>query len=512
MLGKVGLGGLFVQKSDHPLADPRECRRIIGELPKDNAFKALDEIVAWLESLIASPGFPEDQLYEVLVQLEERALFHLGRLSREYLQNARQSRAEERRLWSINTTFWRLLSDAYERCLGVFQPGLRQPEALRVLLPALCSRQIAALATLLKWELFHYAPTSGTVWGRVGRTLLQAEAEGVDGKVVSLGAGGRITSPAQEFLKLVVFQSASPDSLRPVDMELAERLVAHYLHGFVCSATASHDSVYWIDLAQMLPPQRLARMPAKAEKTQRFFRPAAAHAEMQALLIRLEHGDPLPAEINLGAQYPTKAVLPALRHLVTYLAPIPPQREHDRHRVAHRMSVLHGLVNAFVVFSGEFGGRPAGLQMEDWAVENVSRGGFGSLLPNAGGDWLKVGALIAMQPDGGSNWLLGIVRRCLRENGQQTRVGIQTLARKVVSVDLRLRDGGVMGGMPGLLLGDGNAPGEVRLILPAGSFSPQDTLECKLDGRRFLMEPVTLIEQTADYELARYRQQAAVAA
>ena len=505
MLGKVGLGGLFQQKSGHPLADPRECRRIIGELPKDNAFKALDEIVAWLESLIAATDFPEDQLYEVLIQLEECALFHLGRLSREYLQNARQSRAEERRLWAINTSFWRLLSDAYEHCLDVFRPGLRQPEALRQALPALCARQIAALATLLKWELFHYAPTLETVWGRVGHAILVAESEGVDGKAVTLGGAGRVTSPAQEFRKLVIFQSASPDSLRPVDMELAERLIAHYLPGFVCTAMASHDSVYWIDLAQSLPPQRLARMPTKAEKTQRFFRPAAAHAELKSLLLKLERGDPLPADINLGAQYASKAILPALRHLVTYLAPIPPQREHDRHRVTHRMSVLHGLVNAFVVFSGEFGGRPAGLQIEDWAVENVSRGGFGALVPNVGSDWLKVGALIAMQPDGGSNWLLGIVRRCLRENGQQTRVGIQTLARKVVSVDLRGAEAGVMAGVPGLMLGDGNAAGETRLILPAGSFSPLEVLECRLEGQRCLLKPVAIVEQTADYELARYR-------
>ena len=48
MLNKVAnLGGLFAQKSEHPLADARELRKVLSELPRDNAFKALDEIAGW---------------------------------------------------------------------------------------------------------------------------------------------------------------------------------------------------------------------------------------------------------------------------------------------------------------------------------------------------------------------------------------------------------------------------------------------------------------------------------
>ena len=45
MLDKMkGLGGLFGQKIDHPLANPRELKQTLDALPKDNAFKALDEM------------------------------------------------------------------------------------------------------------------------------------------------------------------------------------------------------------------------------------------------------------------------------------------------------------------------------------------------------------------------------------------------------------------------------------------------------------------------------------
>ena len=57
-----------------------------------------------------------------------------------------------------------------------------------------------------------------------------------------------------------------------------------------------------------------------------------------------------------------------------------------------------------------------------------------------------------------------------------------------------------------LVLRDGNPPGELRIILPYGSFSLRESLEYASAGQRYLLEPLALVEQTTDYELARYRQ------
>jgi len=170
--------------------------------------------------------------------------------------------------------------------------------------------------------------------------------------------------------------------------------------------------------------------------------------------------------------------------------------------------VLSGVINAFVVFSGEFGGRPAGLQMESWVVENVSRGGFGALLESIPAEWLKVGALIAMQPEGGDNWLLGIVRRYHRENENEARVGIETLARQAVAAELVPRTASsyaAVAGIPSLIIAEGCEAGEVRLVMPHASFDLRENLEFNRDGKRQLLTPVALLEQTAEYELGRYR-------
>lgn len=509
MLNKMGnLGGLFDRRNGHPLANPRELQQIVSELPRDNAFKSLDEIGGWLESLAVAEGFPADRLFIAASQLEDAAMAHLRRLSREYLHTVRLSKAEERRLWAINAGFWRQLAEVYEKALAGLVAAGPTPEALRLQLPGLCARLIAALRAQLKWEQFHYGPTPPTLWARLGAALLRAEEYGVATRLSNLGGLTGNTSPLAEYRKAMVFHAASMDSLLPLEIELAERFIAHYLMAFDFPQHGEHDCVYWVDLALAQPPLRLARMPVEATPTLRFFRPGRAHREMEELLHLLERGSDVPADIMLGGQYLAKTLIPVLRHLAAYLAPIPPQRRHDRHRVKHRLSVMSGLVNAYVVFSGEFGGRPAGLQIESWVVENVSRGGFGAYVNSIPGEWLKVGALLALQPEGGENWVLGCVRRYHRESEDEARVGIETLARAVVAAELKPKMASsyaAVGGIPALLLEEGNAPGELRVVLPPYTFDPREALEFVRDGKPALLEPLLVIEQTNDYELARYR-------
>ena len=510
MLKKMtNLGGLFAQRADHPLADPRELKKIIAELPKDNAFRALDEVAGWLESLQGEHDCPLDRVFDAARQMTEAAQPHLKRLARDYLHTPRLNRSDEKRLWSINYGFWTLLAATYESCLRVAESDKgKVADALRRELPMLCTCLLEALGAVLKWEQFHYGPSPGELWKRLGHVLLVAEEAGVANKVVSLGGTAGVSHAAQEYLKVMIFQAASMDSLLPLEIDLAERLIDHFLPGFVLTSEAMPDSVYWVDLVLPQPPLRLARMPERSAPTLRFCKPGAAHAAMLDVLNLLEKGGDVPAEINLGAQYHPKTLVPVLRHLVAYLAPIPPQRKHDRHRVKHRMSVLNGLVNAFVAFSGEFGGRPAGLQMESWVVENVSRGGFGAMLNSIPAEWLKVGALIAMQPEGGENWLLGIIRRYHRQSETEAKVGIEALARLAVSAELKPRTASsyaAVAGIPALLVMDGNEAGELRVVLPPMTFDLRENLELSLNGERQLLKPVSLIESTPDYELARYR-------
>lgn len=67
--------------------------------------------------------------------------------------------------------------------------------------------------------------------------------------------------------------------------------------------------------------------------------------------------------------------------------------------------------------------------VETWAVNDVSQGAW---VPSAAGpnnDRLAVGTWVALQPQGGNNWLVGMVRRLSKEDAH-AQLGIETLSEE----------------------------------------------------------------------------------
>lgn len=515
---------LFTSRPDHPLADAKELKRALAELPPDNAFKAVDEVAGWLESLANAEGFRVDQLFDVARQLDDAVQPHLKRLARDYFASPRLSRAEEKRLWSANYGYWGQLAAVCERCLGALgekgkagekgggkstdKGADKGAEALRGSLPLVAARTIAALGQQVKWMEFRYGPVETNLWQRLGRAYLAAEAGKAAQKPVQLypNAPGS-TTVAGEYLHVLAFHASSMDSLMPLEIELADRLIAHFQSGFVFSANSHVHGVYWVDAAKAQPPMRMAKLPSVTTPTLRFFAPGSVPQALDDLIRHVERGE-VPTDLHLGGQYPAKTVLPVLRHLALYWAPQPPLREHPRHNVKTRLAVLNGFDDSFTVFAGDVARTGKERAAESWVVENVSLGGFGAAIGNLRGDWLKVGSLISMQPEGGDNWVLGVVRRFSRDSDTQASVGIQTLARQALSIELIPRSSTytVGSGVPGIRLPEDRAPGEVRLVLPVATFDIRESLEYLGGERRYLLTPIELVETGADFEIARYRE------
>lgn len=498
------LVAIGVRPTAHPLADAVAVRQIIADLPKDNASKSLEELTGWLESLTMSEGLPLVRMLEALRHLDEAAVLCLGVISREYHSVLRPVRREEMRLWGICHAYWAALANACEFLLMLVRH--QSGQSRRPALAWLTTRLIGALANLYKWKQLHYGPVAPALWQRAGQTLLLAEAHGVASVPTNLP--GAITAN-REYARLMVLHAASLSCLAPAEMDVAEKLVMHFLSRFVISREAEPESVYWADLASSESPQRLARLPKASSASLRFMKPSSAHTVLAELLEGLERGYPLPAEINFGGEIRTCLLLPALRHLVEQLAPNPPLRTAIRHRVRHRMAVLHGLPMAWQVFawrSSGFAGAPDG---ESWVVEDVSSGGLGASLAWRENDWLKIGVLVSLNPEGGDNWLLGCVRRCERFPNGSARIGIEVLGRRVRATDFYLRppvDGQFARAevVPGLLIFDGNPENEYRVVLPAGAFNQKESFSCLLDGSNYLLTPIQFVEQGGGFVVARY--------
>jgi hypothetical protein len=504
------LRNLFSSRPDHPLGDVKELKRTIAELSADNSFKSADEIYGWFESLQHANDFRVDHFFDVVRQLDEAAQIHVRRLTRNYLQAPRLSKSEERRLWSMCFNYWGEVASLYARCLDrvAQSPKDKGSETLKPLLPLITARLVAARANQMKWVAFRYGALGDDLWRGLGLPYLAAEAGGYSQKPVQLyPAQPVLTTVAQQYVQALIVYTSSMDSLTPVRIELADRISAHFQSRFVLSAACLVDSVHWIYAASGSPPVRLIRQPEQALPGLRFFSPGSAEPGLQELMRVVERGD-LPPDVNLGGEYAAKTLLPVLRHLAAHWAAQPPLREHSRHAVKTRIAVVHGFDDCFTIFAGDVARLGKERSAESWVVENVSRGGFGAAAEDLG-DWLSVGALLAIQPEGGENWVLGVVRRYQKDSDAQASVGIQTLSRVAQGIQLRPRVAGfsATGVVPAIWLRDPDTNGEARVVLPFATFDLRQPMEFFFDGRSYLMTPVELEEAGGTFEIGRYREQ-----
>ncbi|MDD2884257.1 MAG: hypothetical protein PHT48_04330 [Dechloromonas sp.] len=501
----TGVVGFDQKHAAYPLADEGALRQIVANLPADNPCRALKELAGWLEALTMQEGLSVERMVAALRCLDGVADEYVDAVTQVYLHTLRPERREEVRQWKSCHGYWLALAHACEFVLVVAR---QQPaQCQRPALAWLCARLIGALANSYKWKKLRYGPVSSGLWQRAGQALLLAEELGVAGVPSGLPGGNTAN---REYSHLMVLHIASLTSLSPAEMHLAEKVLIHFLPLLVFSSQAESESTYWIDLTSATPPQRIAQRPDAPAANLRFLRSTVTYAAISDLLAALERGALVPAEIKFDEKIPGYQLLPVLRHLVEQLAPTPPTRTCVRHRVRHRMTVVHGLPQAWQVFAWRSTERLSGQAGESWVVENVSRGGLGARLVWRSADWLKIGVLLSFRPGGGENWLLGCVRRCQRERDGRARVGIEVLGRQVRAIDFRLGSaapGSPAGAevVPGLLILDGNVGDHCRVVLPAGTYDQKASLVCPLDGACYVLVPDVLLEQGGGFALARYR-------
>jgi hypothetical protein len=279
-------------------------------------------------------------------------------------------------------------------------------------------------------------------------------------------------------------------------------LIAEFAADFALAAAPGAGLSYWTDLGQAMPPQRLSKTP-QAGIGLRFAGAGGSLPALEKLTQRIEASGQVPSSVLAGAADDAEMVLDVARHLMLYWSPAAPERKHHRHSVKSRLSIVHGFASLASALHGATAWADSAAEPENWIVENVSAGGFGAVVPQANGDWLKLGALIAMQPDGGNNWVVGMIRRVTRISAQEARVGIETLSRAPEVVRFTL-DGEAEEGV--LLPFAGIGTGETAIALRAGLFASGRNLEIDRGGRSYVYMPQRIAEHGDDYDIARYRE------
>ena len=495
-------------KPDHPMADIKEARRLLAELPQANTQKSLEEITHWIESVVQTEGFHLGDRLEIIKLLDETGQTYRRKLARDYLNTPRLQKFQENRMWTLLFSFWKQTGDAYFKCVLDFEAGAKGAGAIKAELPLVVSRGLRAAAAELKWLQLRYGPVDEALWESVSKFYEFAETRGIAKQVVALYPGvPEDASAEREFLKIMMLWVSSPDGLMPLHIEIAERLIAHFSGAYVMGK-ARGDLSHCFDLAIRRPPMRLSpKIPD--QPSLRFFSAGEVQNQLQQLIQKVEKTG-LPAELNLGGTFNPGTVLEVLKHLALNWSAQPPTRKHERLGVVTRLTVVNGydhVVDSLGAVALNFEGE------ESWVVQNISAGGFGAIIPQIKMEWIQVGMIIGIKPEGMKNWGVGIVRRISRDEQQQGYIGVQTLTKVAKAVQLRpldaQGDSGAEGWtdfQPAALLSNGVASGEATLLMRSGGFASGQSFEMPVEGgKSSIFIPLKLLEQGTDYDLGKFR-------
>ena len=494
------LSFLTKNRGTHPLTDPKSARSALAGLSTRSSQDAVHDLCAWLESLAVAELHPVRRV-ELVLELDEAGAAQARRIAHDYLASRLDS-AREFALWQTGRTYWQELVRAYEHCVRA-EPegedaGLALDKVAKPLRAPFLARMINAYANLLKWDQFRYGPVDPAVWQHAGATYLAAIEASVDRHLLRLyPKWPGETSVEREYLKLLVFDALSMGNLHPPEIELAERLIAHFIEHFTLSVQAGPESVFWADAKLAQGPRRLVRIPEPAA-SRRYVSTGAAHGVLDRMRQTIELHESVPAELALGGSYSAEIVAHVLSHLASCCAPVPPQRTHPRIAATNRLLVVHGLPEIV----RRLNGLPGEVLGEHWDVDDVSRSGFRANLGLHGNDWLEIGTLIGMQPEDGDKWLIGVVRRMTRDTPTTAVVGIETLCFDPLPVNVNCE--GLQS--VGLLLDrDVHVGAYIRMILSEADWEPYAAaiiLGKNIDDR---VRPMEALESGSDYVIGSYR-------
>ncbi|HUO44390.1 MAG TPA: hypothetical protein VMT94_05690 [Burkholderiales bacterium] len=500
---------LFASKPDHPMADIRQAKTYIAELPAD-AYKAIEEITYWLDS-VTREEFKADHRLALIDLLDQAAKNHQRKLSQDYVATERKQKFLETRLWKAVFEFWKALGDAYLRCIEQYQAGAG---AIKKDLPVIVARALRALTLQLKWELLRYGPIEDRIWADIGRLYQFADTRYFTTDQIAIYPGAHGASSVQtEFLKAVMLGVSSTDGLVPLRQEIAERVVAHFGGLFTLQPQPGEGCNYFLDLAMREPPARV-RKGVTAGPTTRFFGAGRALPALYKLMQDIKQKDGVPSDVYLGGNFETALVLAVLQHLAMYWSDHAPARDSERRKIATRLTVVHGYPEIVAALGAHADAvslvfdEPDG---ESWIVENVSDGGYGAIIPQVRGDWICVGAVVGVKTETAKAWGAGVIRRLTRDKFEQRCVGIQLLSKSATAV--RLAPAGNVSSLNATREGDqaillSVAPdknGEIELLLRVGSFTTGQSLDMSVGGKSYLLMPSKLIEGGDDFDWARFR-------
>jgi hypothetical protein len=552
---------IFEGKPDHPLFDVKEAGRWLAKLPKGNAFKALEEITSWMDSVKDAPRFRPERRAAIIMLLDEAGQPLYAELLHLYLGASHWQDFSGKNLWQGLHEFMKTLAGAYSVCIHEHQRTGKKSLDHKEIMPVICVRLLRAVAEQMKLEMMHYVDIEQTVWDRLCSCYLFAEANRFTESMVFAYPKQEISayaprielaeslvfayqkqvihiSPKRELLRALMLYESSPGTLAPDQIELSFRIVGRMVSFFDFKNAPDPECAFCFDLAKPNTPRRVDE-DIQATPSMRYFGAYKAVPKIAHIIDQHEHGL-IQQEQRFGSEFTPAGKLIVLKHIQLYLGKDKPQRHQERRGISSAIDVVHSfqtisrLVECMDINSVQnisekdvaalkersdinlaADNDDVDYSTEKWTVSDVSVDGIGGMIPDNGGAWVKIGDLCGLKAENSTIWWVGVIRRLHTDHRGAVQVGIEMLAKKPMTVWLRALGKGnekvpswetssssfEYDYLPAILLPDvSDSSVNARLLMETGSYVPEMLYEVMLGEKSRYIKLTGLLAEGEDYE------------
>jgi hypothetical protein len=299
---------------------------------------------------------------------------------------------------------------------------------------------------------------------------------------------------------------------------------------------------YCIDLSQPAPPDLLDSFAAPAS-SMRFFGALRALSKIDEIIKQHERGT-LGEERRFGSEFTPGGKLTVLKHLRVYWDMTRPHPHSARRGISALIEVAHNFRTISKLVTRIDLDQVAGLSRQDaaalkekhrigvveeeeadytgetWSVIDLSINGIGAMIPRTAGAWVKIGDLCGIKAEHAPAWWAGVIRRLHADQQGIMHVGIELLAKKPLSVWLRVLGKGAervsnwetssgsfqYDYVPAILLPDErNSYLNATMLLESGSYTSGNIYEMMLGEKSREIKLANLLAEGEDYELVTFQ-------
>ena len=524
-------------------ADPEQCRAWLKSLPMMNPLQTQGQILEQLRLLngLTMAGAARLSLLETL---RETIYFVQGESAKKFSGKPLPLAPIEQIVSDVTHSLWQTLLMGYLRCLEgrlAGDTGL-EPQTARI-----CQRALATLADDYADLMRAGRQPDSALWRFAHALYGSAETLRVTTQVVTDDLRSEFpATPVTAYVELILLATASLHELPPRQqgwvMHWARRWAGKVSILSVAPPFLASALPLCVDLESDVPPSFMPQSGSGA----RWLDTRELRNSLKQRLTLLARGDlaDTPTLLGLGADCQQPACGEVLQRIYPRWVKGGVMRRYERHPMSGGCRFIAGVEAIHYYVSGHqsfkppgsvssdelrrqreelalFGrvatrfeeeyGQDRGFQLEnwtlveDWGIFDQSEDGLRLVRPNAQeGGRLGIGQLVAVQPGGRSDMLLGVVR-WTQFTGDGLVTGIQLIQGRPQSVAVRRT--GVMAEpdeyQRGFLLPLVAARAlPACLVLPPGRFKPERIMEVwtQIATRRFRLKE--LIERGADFERA----------